>query len=229
MAIQIILRKEQLRGLAVIRDLGPERIQSIVEKLANIDHPILRPSKLRLLLEELIPDRLHEIDIIVEQLLSLYTLRRQRDIDANTLLEGLWHGIVNSTDDQWGKTEISEWKAIQPQLQQLFSLEAVWTIVKTLNLSYDYANLLQGIKILTDIRPVFDKDATEIQGSVVSYTLRISFDSRDENKSLSIALDENDVRRLLEVSKRALKKAETAKRFMNEQTGKTTFICGEED
>ena len=213
---------------SVIRDLGAETIQAIIDKLSSLDPPPIRPSDLHRALKDILPDRLYEANILMRQLMSLYTLRRQRGVSAKELLEGLSRSITTA-EPRWNDEEISRWNALEPQLQSLLSLSVVWTVVKGLDLSYDYTNLLQNAKILTDIRPVFDEDASNIQGAVVSYTLRLYFDSLEGSKSLSIALDEKDVEKLLKVCERALKKAKTAKNFMHKHDVKRTFIPGEEE
>ena len=228
MAIQLVLREDQLEALSVIRDLGSESLQAIIDKISNLSPPPIRPAELRKALSPILVNAPGKIEIVIEQLLSLYTLRRQRRISAAEIVEGLNYGI-ESARNRWDENQLAKWQAIQQQLLHLFDIPNIWLAVKSLDLSYDYSKLLQSVKILTDIRPVYNADASQIEGSVVSYTLRISYDSRDGNKSISIALDENDVRSLLEVSERALKKSQTAKRFMIEKGNVNAFICGEEE
>lgn len=173
-------------------------------------------------------DRPDSVRSLMNVLMSLVTLRRQRDLNAKELLEGLHHGIVSS--GAWSDEELSRWKELEPSLRELFSSPSLWSVVKALDLSYDYSNLLQTAKILTDIRPIFNDEATLICGSVVSYTLRLYYSTlAGESKSLSIALDEKDVNKLRELCDRALRKAQTAKSFMQKNNIKGTFITGEEE
>jgi len=227
MPVRISLRREQLRDLSILRDLGDKTIQSIVDRLSGLDSAI-KPSEIMQGLSDVLPDRPNDVNVLMNLLMSLVTLRRQRNLTVEGLLEGLNNGITSS--GAWKDKEFSDWKFLKPDLLRLFSLPSVWTVVKAMDLSYDYSNLLQNIKILTDIRPVFNDDASVIQGSVVSYTLRIYFSTLQEKiESLSIALDEKDVKRLLELCNRALKKAQTAKSFMQGNNIKRTFITGEEE
>lgn len=217
---------EQLRDLATVRDLGEELLQKVIDKLSSLDTAI-KPSEIQQGLDDVLPDRPDEVRALMNVLMSLYTLRRQRDLDEKELLEGLHNGIV--TSGAWNAKELSRWKDLEPFLLKLFSSSTLWSVVKALDLSYDYSNLLQTANILTDIRPVFNDDASMIKGSVVSYTLRIYYSTlAGDRESLSIALDEKDVMKLRGLCDRALRKAQTAKKFMQDNNIKGTFITGEE-
>ena len=97
----------------------------------------------------------------------------------------------------------------------------------TLDLMYEYENLLQSARVVTDIRPVFSQDATWIEGSVVSHTLRLRYDSTEGDHSISIAVDESDIRELERQCRRALLKAQTARTLMVEQAKVPTVISGD--
>lgn len=229
MPVQIRLRPAQLSELSIIRDIGVETIQTITDKFKRLDPPPIRPADLRRVLDDVLSNRPKEVNAVMGQIMSLYTLRRQRELSSKDLLEGILFGITTAdTDMRWKDEEISRWKALEPQLLELLSISVIWTVVKAVDLSYDHTNLLQNIKIINDVRPIYNEDASDIDGSIISYSLRLYFDSIEGSKSLSIAMDENDVRELLRKCKRALKKAETAKNFMQTHDIKRTFICGEE-
>lgn len=231
MSVQLILRKDQLDDLSTFRDLNPKTIKEIVDKLSGADPFPIKPSDLHQLLDQVMPEDHRKTSIILRQLVSLYTLMQQRHLPPRELLEALKYGI-DRAETKWKQTEINRWSKIEPYLTELLSLQAVWNVVKATDLSYDYTNLFQTAKVLTDIRPVFNEKGSSIEGAVIAYTLRLYFDSLEGKKNLSIALDESDVRHLLQTCERALKKAKTAKRFMqNKKKGNinNTFIVGEEE
>lgn len=227
MPAQLGLQSEDIYDLSIIRDLGAETIQTIIDKLSSLDPPPFRPSDLHQALNNILPDRSNEVDGVMRQLMFLYNIRRVRTLSVKDLLEGLLYDITTA-DQRWTSEEITRWKALEPQLSNLFSLQNVSTIVKALNLAYDYADILQNVKILTDIRPVFKEDASDILGAIVSFTLRLYLDGREGSKSLSIALDKEDVEKLKQICERALEKAKTAKSFMHKNNIQRTFIFGEE-
>lgn len=106
----------------------------------------------------------------------------------------------------------------------------VRTTVKALDVAYEYANLLQSSRIMTDVRPVFNEDGDAIEGAVVAFTLRMNLLNAGHSQSLSIALDALDLRLLLEQCERALQKAETARNHFSSRDSTLTFaIVGAED
>jgi hypothetical protein len=228
MPISFNLRPDQLNDLSILRELGADAIHTITKTLAGLESPPVKPQHLRKELINILPTKTSEAEHIVRLLITLYSLRRQRDLSVQELLDGLTRGI-RTADVKWTDVEISEWEELLPNLHDLLSMSTIWTIVKALDLSYDYANLFQSAKILTDIRPIFSEDASTIDGSVVSFTLRLYFDSLEGSKSLSIALNHKDVKKLQKNCERAIKKAETAKTFMVDDNKKRTIICGDED
>lgn len=230
MPIQIRIRPSQLSDLSILRDIGAETIQSIIDKWNNIDPPPIRISELKRALDDVLSNRTKEVSAILGQVMSLYTIRRQRELSAEDLLEGILYGITTAdSSERWNNEEISRWKTLEPQLRELFSLSTIWTVAKAMDLSYDHANLLQNIKIINDVRPIYDEDASNIDGAIISYNLRLYFDSIEGSKSLTIAMDENDVKDLQKKCERALRKAKTIKNFMLTHEIKRTFICGEEE
>ena len=226
MNVELTPGPEQLRYLAVLRDLGVDGINSIVEKLEALDSAI-KPSEISDQLNVVLPASPDKVSCVMNVLMSLVTLCKQRNISSEELLTGLDNGIASSKS--WNEDEIKKWKGLRTVLTKLFSLPVLSIVVKALDLSYDYTNLLQTAKILTDIRPVFDSDATSIQGSVVSHTLRIYYTSLEGNRhSLSLALDESDVVDLSKSCDRAMKKAKVAKDFMQKNGVKGSYITGED-
>jgi len=228
MAIQLIIRESQLKDLTILRDLGPETIKAISTALKEIHPPAIRPADLQKALQKPLHNQTENVDTIVSLLISLYNLCRHRDIGEDELFEGLLYGINNTQPSiRWGKEEIDKWMDLKPLLMDLFSLTPIWNVCKALELAYDYTNLFQKAKIITDIRPIYSDSATEIQGAVVSYTLRLSFDSREGDRDISIALDGKDVKKLSLACDRALTKAKVAKSLLIQQ-GINALISGEE-
>jgi hypothetical protein len=98
---------------------------------------------------------------------------------------------------------------------------------KAIELSYDYANLLRRTRILTDIRPLYNDSADCIEAAVVSYTLRLRYDTADGEHELSIALDEADLRTLMAQCERAMTKAKTARDVLAGRCNISIAISGE--
>jgi len=148
-------------------------------------------------------------DSLMRQALSLNGLIRQTGMRPDAILNGVSSAIER--DSNWPPEEIASWNAIEPEFCKLLDLNAFRLAAATIDLSYDYANLFRNGRIITDVRPIFTGDASAIEGAVISFTLRLRFDSVDGGHELSIALDQGDIEDLLQQCQRALLKSQTAR------------------
>jgi hypothetical protein len=227
MSFRITLEEDQLKDLAILRDLEPVSVGEIL-KLLTASCDLIRPSELIKVIQQAIPEIGTESNLLVKLMISLNTLRRQRSLKTSELLEGLSDGI-KSGKAKWTNDEIHRWNERLPDIEILLFHPVVQTVVKALDLSYDYANLFQSATILTDIRPIFDETSTKIDGSVISFTLRLYYDGFEGSKNISIALDIDDINKLIYNCEKALMKAEASKMFMLNNNICKTFVAGEND
>ena len=231
MPARIHLHRQQIADLKAISELGPDSLRRVVKRLQALSSPLLRPAALRKEISEALDGDERAAEALLSPVLALCQLVRQRDISIEELLDGLRRGL-EVTEPPWSESEQTAWASIEPVLGDLFMMPAVRTVSKSIDLAYEYANLFQGARIVTDVRPVFnDKDnASEmhIDGAVISFTLRLHHDNREGNHSLSVALDEADVKSLLQQCKRALQKAKHLQTF-NLEAGIPSIICGATD
>ncbi len=231
MAIKFRIPPDQIPDLETIRDLGGDTLQRVINHLGTLEKLPLRPAELLANVTEALDGNAEHAESVVRPLLTLNQLIRQRVRTVDGVLEGLRNGVVLLPG--WSADQKAAWQSIEPQLRQLFQVDAIRTVSKATDLAYDHANLFQGARIVTDIRPVFndlDDDQLAIDGAVVSYTLRLHFDNREGDHSLSIALDEADILVLKDQCERALRKAKIAfDRMSHPQTaGIPTVISGED-
>lgn len=226
MAIQIQLNKSQLSDLKAIVDLGPDILAQVVDRIDRMEPPPLAPADLQAVIREVVT-RPGAADTLLRQTLSLTSLRRRRSLNADEVIAGIRQGLRNATTP-WDSTALDRWNTIEPPFLRLISSARVETTAKVLDLSYDYANLLQTTRIVTDIRPVFDNDVTRIDGAVVSFTLRLNYDNIEGSHSLSIAMNQADIEFLKQQCERALKKSGLAKETIEALPLRVT-ISGSED
>ena len=227
MATRVRLRRHQIDDLEVIRDLNVDTLQSLVSGIRSVDPVPLRPDKLVKCVAELLGERSEAADAIVRQVLAVNGLMRQAGIGIEQAMDGIRYSIGSNAS--WSEDEKEKWKALEHVFRDLVSAPACRLVSTALDLSYDYANLLRRAKILTDIRPLYSKDAGMIEGAVISHTLRLRFDNLENEHQLSIAMDEEDIRKLSQECDRALRKAETARDLMCSKAQVSTIISGESD
>ena len=230
MGISFNLQEQQIKGLAAIRDLGSENLKKLIDKFKNYKLKSFFPKTIEKEFKNLFADEEADAKVIVRQLYYLYSLRRESDLEPKTIFEGLLDSISEVEGSlKWGKEEIDNWKGLKPQIIELLSLPLFEIAFKATGLSSEYDNILQDTIVLTDIRPIYNKTATEIEGTLVTFTLRLHY--YDKNRAIeriSFALDIDDIKKMIKSGERAIKKAKTAKEFLIDNGVKPVIIMGED-
>ena len=224
MSLQLRVSKHQLADLKMISDLGPDCLVKVEQKLKSLPNPTLRPQDLLAKVGEALKQ---DAESLVRQLLSLQGLVRQTGLAVEEVLSGI-KAAVQRQGQEVG-LELASWERVEGEVQKLVEETSVRLAATAIELAYDYTNLLRRVKILTDIRPLFDRPAEQIEGAVVSYTLRLHYNSADGEHELSVALDEGDIRTLRAECDRAIKKAATAKSLITEKCQIPVALSGETD
>ena len=208
----IRIPEQHLNELAAIRDIGSLRLSNLASRFNRLDPLPLRIAELRSISMDELKDR-KQTDALVKTLITFNHL--SREVTPEDLLKQIKLRLTDESD--WGIEEINNWEKIEGPLFELLTSDAVTTVAKASELAYDYANLFQTAKIITDVRPIFiDRhQELEISGSVIGYTLRLYYDNRSGNHSLSIAMDDSDLRLLLEQCQRALTKSQKTKEIFD--------------
>jgi len=220
MAGQLRLSDTQLSDLRSISELNVKSLQSILERLLELTPPPMYAEEVRRVFLDELPDRPQLVDTLQRQVLGLAGLQYRSNVPPDALIEVL----RSSLEATFKPEEIDGWKAIQSVFRDILASQAIRTVVKSLELTYDYANLVQSTNVITDIRPVFDDGADHVIGAVVSFTLRLTFENGNNVQSLSLAIDAEDVEKLRDQCDRALKKAETGRHHFADTKGTTTRI-----
>ena len=228
MNMQIRLNSTQLSELGIIRDLSPEQVAEVVEATDRCEPPPLTPAELGAIFDATFGADNEAGEVLLKQVISLASLERQQGLGAEDVLGGLLYGI-RSSNNPWNEAELAQWHAVEPEFRRLLEHPTIMRVAKALALSYDYANLLQEARIVADIRPLFDQAASRLEAAVVSFTLRLRYDSHDGNHGLSIAMNESDVKSLRAECDRALRKARIAADVMNGRAQVRTIVTGSDD
>lgn len=221
MTLKLRPHQNQLVDLKRIAELGAEQLSVVRERLQSRSKPTLGSKELLDAVADVLPD---EAELLVRQLLSLRGLVRQTGQEVASVMAGVRDAIERQGSDV--ELSVEAWSGVESTVSLLVEEQSVRLAATAIELAYDYANLLRRTKILTDIRPLYDETATHIEGAVVSYTLRIHYDSAGTEHESSIALDEADVRTLLDQCQRALTKAATASAMLANKCDIAVTVSG---
>ncbi len=228
MTVQLNLSQRHISDINTIQSIDAETLQSVLVHLKKLNPLPLQPEVLHQeIVKVLGQESGNEADCLLRVLLALYQISKYRELNPDEVIEGLSNALQKDNSN-WNKSGIESWNKIKQHLQQLFQEDAIRAVSKAIDLNYVYANLFQSARVLTDIRPVFNDDSDDLQidGTVIAFALRLNYDNRDGKHSISIALDESDIRSLKNQCERALKKSSIAKCKMINDANIPTIVWG---
>jgi hypothetical protein len=217
---QLRLSETQLSDFRSLVELPEAQLRSILDRLNKRTPVPMSQEEVRRVIAEILPEEQAKVEALTRQLLALAGLQYRSDVPHDELNEAL----RNSLDGKLDPTELEGWDRISPLFNEILASPAIRTTVKSLELLYDYANFVQSSNVITDVRPVFDDEAEHVIGAIISFTLRLSYQNGNSVHSLSVAMDAEDVGKLQNQCRRALKKAETARTHFSGPSGSETRI-----
>lgn len=225
MAAKLKLHSSQIADLEAVRDIGSPNLRLLIEQLNHLNPVPLRIEKLLNTAYEVFPNR-KLAESTIRQAVSIRGLGRQSGLSVDEVIQSLQDAI--GALSEWTAVQKQTWNGILPIFRELVATNAVRLVATTIDLSYEYANLFRRARVVTDIRPLYNDEGTTIEGSVISHTMRLRYDTANGDHSLSIAMDESDIKVLMVQCERALLKARTAKTAMT-AIGVPTTVTGEND
>jgi hypothetical protein len=203
----------------------PARFRSSLEKLASldekqrrqlIDHLSATPTfasaqSLSRTVRAALPDLSEsEASDLVLAFLSLITQLRYWNMDASELARQTAASPDLSLDDD----ERSELAAL---LSEALQLECLVTSAKAADVITEHEHVFSGVRVLTDIRPVFGDDVSEEpRGAVLLSTLKLDHFTDGEVRSLYVVMDAEDLETMREAIHRALDKTASLGRLVTD-------------
>lgn len=220
MTLRIKPTAEQLEQLRQCTEIDGDKLEDLALEFDKLDDVPLVPDRLLEEIKKKLDSKMSEV--LLRQLLSLSMKARKSDIRPRDIVKAMRQALEEQNLS-------SQWDRIASPFQMLLESKPVRLVTKAMELSYDYANLLQNARILTDLRPFFDESGDQVEGAVVTQTLRIGFRSDDGPHELSLALDLQDIKKLREQCDRAITKAKSIHSEFTSSTMKPCLISGENE
>ena len=162
------------------------------------------------------------------QLTNLAAVRRVQQSPIEDVLDN----YISEIGRRHPSDDLSKWYfEARETLLALLSSAAIRLPAKALHLSTDFVDVFISSNVLTDIRPVFDNERNKIEGAVITQTFRIHYFSSDGStteRELALAVDLDDIEKLMKELQSAKEKAEIAKKEFEKILSSGVFISGEE-
>ena len=115
-------------------------------------------------------------------------------------------------------------KQLADRLATFLAIDSLRLRAKAVDLQVDHAHVLQGTRVLTEMRPVFQiGSASEVAGVLLYHTLKIQYYKDEESREIFITLDDRDIIKLKEDLERAEEKAKILRAIFSEKLHFTDF------
>lgn len=223
MTYKLKISDKQADDLELISQIAIEQLDEITKNLQSLDGSLVRPKDLTDVFNSVLDDETSQI--LTRHLINLSELKRDKQVSGEEVLEAVSFGLKKAG---WSDDKLSKWEKINPRIQDLMSTDTICAAAKLINLSFDYSHILKNSTILTDIRPVWGNETSHVLGAIITQTLRINYRGKDGSNEISLALDESDIKMLMDSCTRALDKAEVLKNLLTDKCDIQSYVTGEE-
>jgi len=154
-----------------------------------------------------------EIDDILRTLLSLASSLADSEVSVDKVASDLVDAMRASAREDLRLSPENE-DVFKNRIVRLLNISSLNMSAKACRVRTDYPGVFCDAKILSDIRPVFDKPGDKPIGSVINHTLRIEYHEEGDHKEFYVALDTEDLSKLKRTLERAETKAASLKAYL---------------
>lgn len=180
--------------LRLLFEDGSKTLVGVEGVLAEFRPGLLSPEKFYESVSEACPDA-KQADAILSSVGYYTTAIDQGDLAIDDIASAL-HAEFDSAAS----------KASIESLLKIIGNPAVAAAIKTSQLAFDQQSVLQNVKILSDLRPVFNNDRDGLFQFIILNTMQFIARDKYGTKSHAIALDKSDILALKRGCELALKK-----------------------
>jgi len=209
----ITIPDEHVAGLVRILNLSSEQSQLVANALEEAKSVSAR-GLTTLVVKNLPSLAAKDAREIVQTLLSLYNARASTDIKVGQFAKELM-AAAKQIDIPTSHSA----DALQ-SLTALLSVKSLSMISKARGIHTDHENIFCSVRILTDLRPVFDVDVKEEPaGFVIAHMLKLGFHHTGKHTAVHVAMDKMDIDMMIVALQRAKEKAATLASLVQGKAG----------
>jgi phosphoribosyl-ATP pyrophosphohydrolase len=216
--MNIRIPKNRWESLVSIADMSADAVKTLFAALVQVPPQKFGPELPAQLAESLQGTDFENISEVADTLFSLMPLLIDSGKPVNEVVEQLLTAV--RTQSPQGK-EVSEEKIerLRTNLQKLLRVPSMYMGAKATSVITDNQSTFLSARILTDVRPVFALESTDVAGAVIIHNLKVSFASEGENeREFFVAMDDVDVQTLIATLQRAQEKGSKLRKFLDVAT-----------
>lgn len=156
-----------------------------------------------------------EIDEILRTLLSLASSLADSEVSVDKCASDLVEAMRASEREDLRLSPENE-DVFKSRMARLLNISSLNMSAKACRVRTDYPRVFCDAKVLSDIRPVFDKPADKPIGSVINHSLRVEYHEGGDHKEFYVELDAEDLSKLKKIFERAETKAASLKAYLKD-------------
>ena len=150
---------------------------------------------------------------LLDGLSTLHHLKSRLRITADELVESLTRSLESQATSSWKAENLDRWKNAKSKLVGFLddrgAEDAVGRFQKSRELEFSHQNILYGSRIITDIRPVFNKLGDGVVEAIVAHSLIVEYSEGSQTRRIEFAMDTDDMLELRRACERAELKTAT--------------------
>ena len=174
-----------------------------------------------------------EASSIVGGLLSLRTLLLATSMEPGELVAAITRSLEVSAPEGWRSKNLDAWRKSIPAITDALSGasedDALSIRSKTQELTFLHQNVLKDCRLLTELRPVYNKAADKIENAVITTTMYLRYRGGGREREIEFTMDLRDVAELRKQCERVQQKVATTERIFKNAGWKLTVPGGSED
>jgi hypothetical protein len=150
-----------------------------------------------------------DLEKIVDAVLSLNFARVYSDRDVEDFAKDVSDSLQATASSDFPATTEAIGR-FRKRVQEFLSIGGITLSAKTDLLRYEHERSVHGLRILTDVRPVFGNNVEEApEATVITHTLKLAYHRGGRLEEAFFGMDESDLQNLKEAVARAELKAKS--------------------
>lgn len=193
--------RESLSQLAF---LSEDQVTELLKALSTTAPAVYRRDVVTQITQKVESIPSDEIDNIVQALFGLSVGRLNSEVSISEFVQdvaGLFPEIEGETLELFKR-----------RITNLLDVDCLKIGAKAYELLFEHEHNFLDARVLTDVRPVFGDAPNDLPiGAMIVHTLKLNYVESDRPQTFYVALDERDIKRLVETLDRAKSKATVLK------------------
>ena len=196
MAQAFFIPKHSFEGLTDLVQMGPEKLERLVHAVADREPTVDFKGLAKSLSSVVECDEEVMSRAISMVLLPLAELRSSYRMSTEEFLI-LLDEVIATQNHTWFEEHESDWRRVAPMVGRLIVVNGFfWLLHKVARLLVNRPAVVRELKILTELRPVYDEEVTTTRAMLLTSTLAVEYQDGAEVKRLHLAFDQEDLQAL---------------------------------